>query len=111
MQAVNLCSRTVVGAWCGQPSGLATVCPRVAFFLTRPPRTGLLQHDEANTHYIGMIDQTTVGHRLLLEEFGAIPRVGWQIDPFGHSATQAALLSAEVGFDSLFFGRIDYQDR
>lgn len=58
-----------------------------------------------------MIDQTTVGHRLLLEEFGAIPRVGWQIDPFGHSATQAALLSAEMGFDSLFFGRIDYQDR
>ena len=36
-------------------------------------------------------------------------QVGWQIDPFGHSASQAALLSAEVGFDSLFFGRIDYQ--
>jgi len=33
-----------------------------------------------------------------------------QIDPFGHSATQAALLSAEVGFDALYFGRIDYQD-
>ena len=31
-------------------------------------------------------------------------------DPFGHSATQAALLSAEVGFDGLFFGRLDYQD-
>jgi alpha-mannosidase len=28
----------------------------------------------------------------------------------GHSATQAALLSAEVGFNALFFGRIDYQD-
>lgn len=72
---------------------------------------GWCMHDEANTHYIAMVDQTTVGHRLLLEEFGAIPRVGWQIDPFGHSATQAALLSAEVGFDSLFFGRTDYQDR
>ena len=72
---------------------------------------GWCMHDEANTHYIAMVDQTTVGHRLLLEEFGAIPRVGWQIDPFGHSATQAALLSAEMGFDSLFFGRIDYQDR
>ncbi len=36
--------------------------------------------------------------------------VGWQIDPFGHSATQASLLSAEVGFDALYFGRIDYQD-
>jgi hypothetical protein len=51
-------------------------------------------------------------HRIALQEqFGeaGIPRVGWQIDPFGHSATQAALLSAEVGFDGLFFGRIDYQ--
>jgi hypothetical protein len=47
----------------------------------------------------------------LQEQFGeaGIPRVGWQLDPFGHSATQAALLSAEVGFDGLFFGRIDYQ--
>ena len=39
-----------------------------------------------------------------------MPTIGWQIDPFGHSATQAALLSAEVGFNGLFFGRIDYQD-
>ena len=30
--------------------------------------------------------------------------------PFGHSATHAALLSAEAGMDALFFGRIDYQD-
>ena len=58
-----------------------------------------------------MIDQTTLGHQFLLNEFGAdhIPTIGWQVDPFGHSATQAALLSAEVGFDALFFGRIDCQ--
>jgi len=68
-------------------------------------------HDEATTHYIAMVDQTTCGHKFLSEEFGAIPRIGWQLDPFGHSATQAALLSAETGFDALFFGRIDYQDR
>jgi alpha-mannosidase len=72
---------------------------------------GWCMHDEAATHYIDMIDQTTLGHRLLKEEFDYIPRVGWQLDPFGHSATQAALLSAEVGFDALFFGRLDYQDR
>ncbi|KAL8557447.1 hypothetical protein ACS0TY_004754 [Phlomoides rotata] len=63
------------------------------------------------THYIDMIDQTTLGHRFIKEEFGVTPRIGWQIDPFGHSVVQAYLLGAEIGFDSLFFGRIDYQDR
>ena len=74
---------------------------------------GWCMHDEAAAHYIDMIDQTTLGHLFIREQFGeqAIPTVGWQIDPFGHSATQAALLSAAVGFDGLFFGRIDYQDR
>ncbi|XP_022141414.1 probable alpha-mannosidase At5g13980 [Momordica charantia] len=72
---------------------------------------GMCMHDEAATHYIDMIDQTTLGHRFIKEEFGVTPTVGWQIDPFGHSAVQAYLLGAEVGFDSLFFGRIDYQDR
>jgi alpha-mannosidase len=71
---------------------------------------GWCMHDEAAPHYVDMIDQTTLGHRLLLEQFNVTPTIGWQIDPFGHSATQAALLSAEVGFDGLFFGRIDYQD-
>ncbi|KAL3512072.1 hypothetical protein ACH5RR_024789 [Cinchona calisaya] len=72
---------------------------------------GWCMHDEAATHYIDMIDQTTLGHRYIKEEFNVTPRIGWQIDPFGHSAVQAYLLGAEVGFDSLFFGRIDYQDR
>ncbi len=130
---------------------------------------GWCMHDEAAPHYVDMIDQTTLGHMLLLEEFGpaGIPTIGWQIDPcvcaphrrpagvasaaaasvlpllsccrcffsvcerrcdnvgcttthslrallflcrFGHSATNAALLSAEVGFNGLFFGRIDHQD-
>lgn len=72
---------------------------------------GMCMHDEAVTHYIDMIDQTTLGHRFIKKDFGVTPRVGWQIDPFGHSAVQAYLLGAEIGFDSLFFGRIDYQDR
>ncbi|CAK9068292.1 Probable alpha-mannosidase At5g13980, partial [Durusdinium trenchii] len=70
---------------------------------------GWCMHDEAAPHYIDMIDQTTLGHKFLMDEFGVAPRTGWQLDPFGHSATQAALLSAEVGFQGLFFGRIDYQ--
>ncbi|KAF5790866.1 putative alpha-mannosidase [Helianthus annuus] len=72
---------------------------------------GMCMHDEATPHYVDLIDQTTLGHMFINKEFGQKPRVGWQIDPFGHSAVQAYLLGAEVGFDSLFFARMDYQDR
>ena len=71
---------------------------------------GWCMHDEASSHFISMIDQTTLGHKFLNDEFQYQPKVGWQIDPFGHSATQASLLSSEVGFDALYFGRIDYED-
>lgn len=71
---------------------------------------GWCMHDEATTHYIDMIDQTTLGHRYLKDIFGVIPRVAWQLDPFGHSAVQGYLLSAEAGFDAVFFARADYQD-
>lgn len=42
---------------------------------------GWCMHDEATAHYVGMIDQTTLGHRFLAATFGAkhLPRVGWQV--------------------------------
>ena len=70
-------------------------------------------HDEATTHYIDMIDQTTLGHRFIKEQFNVTPRAGWQIDPFGHSAVQAYLLGAEVAHLSyiyaIFLIHISYQ--
>lgn len=38
------------------------------------------------------------------------PRIGWQIDPFGHSREQASIF-AQMGFDGLFFARLDHQDK
>jgi len=69
-------------------------------------------HDEASPFYVEMVDQTTRGHQFLRKNFGedAIPRGTWQIDPFGHSNTEAWLLGEEAGFESLFWGRTDYQD-
>lgn len=50
--------------------------------------------------------------RLLNDTFGQCgrPRVGWQIDPFGHSREMASMF-AQMGFDGMFFGRLDYQDK
>ncbi|KAK8963515.1 hypothetical protein KSP40_PGU009535 [Platanthera guangdongensis] len=56
---------------------------------------GWCMHDEAATHYIDMIDQTTLGHRMIKKQFNKTPRIGWQIDPFGHSGVQGYLLGAE----------------
>ncbi|OQV16536.1 Lysosomal alpha-mannosidase [Hypsibius exemplaris] len=68
-------------------------------------------NDEAVCHYSSIIENFAWGLRKLNDTFGACgrPKIGWQIDPFGHSREQAALF-AMLGFDGLFLGRIDYQD-
>jgi lysosomal alpha-mannosidase len=73
---------------------------------------GWTMNDEAAAHYISIIDQMTLGHRFLRRTFGrcAMPRVAWQIDPFGHSREQASLF-AQMDFDGLFFGRLDWQEK
>ena len=49
------------------------------------------------------------GHEFVLKEFAVRPRVGWAVDAFGHSNTNARLF-AEMGFDAFFFSRIDYEE-
>lgn len=67
-------------------------------------------HDEACPIYEDMIDNMMIGHDFVLNEFGVKPRIGWQIDPFGHSNTNTRLF-AEMGFDGLFFARLDHDDK
>ncbi|XP_044001802.1 lysosomal alpha-mannosidase-like isoform X1 [Aphidius gifuensis] len=69
-------------------------------------------NDEATTHYHSIVDQFTWGFRRLNDTFGecARPKIGWQIDPFGHSREQASLF-AQFGFDGMFFGRLDHEDK
>ncbi|XP_074647600.1 lysosomal alpha-mannosidase-like [Tubulanus polymorphus] len=73
---------------------------------------GWSMNDEASTHYSGIIDQHTLGLKFIKDNFGECgrPRVAWQIDPFGHSKEQSSLF-AQMGYDGLYFARIDYQDR
>jgi lysosomal alpha-mannosidase len=71
---------------------------------------GWCMNDEASTHYNAIVDQMSLGLRFISNNFGVRPTVGWHIDPFGHSSVQASLFSL-MGFDSFYFGRLDYGDK
>lgn len=62
--------------------------------------------DEATTNYEEIIDNILTGHHFLQKEFSYKPKVGWNIESRGHSATNAKVL-AQLGFDSQFVQYID----
>lgn len=67
-------------------------------------------HDEACTHYEDQLSNMMLGHQFLLEEFGVTPKVGFQVDPFGHS-TASQRLYADMGLDAVFFARAHVYDK
>ncbi len=74
---------------------------------------GWSMNDEAAAHYNAIIDQMTLGLVKLNATFAngcGVPKVAWQIDPFGHSREQASLF-ARMGFEALYFGRLDWRDK
>ena len=69
---------------------------------------GWVQHDEGLTTIAGMLDNMAEGHLYLHETFGVWPTVGWQLDPFGHSAASAALLG-RTGMQQLVINRVHFR--
>ena len=68
---------------------------------------GWCQHDMGCTTYDSMLNNWLEGHLWIKEKFGpaARPRVGWSLDPFGLSTSQAVMQSL-MGFDAWFFTRV-----
>ena len=58
-----------------------------------------------------MINNMIVGHGWLKKEFGFTPKIGWQLDTYGHSSANARLF-ADFGFDALFVSKgVDFEDK
>ena len=71
---------------------------------------GWVMHDEAGTYYKHLIDNMRIGLKFLKEEFNITPKIGWFIDPFGHSAATSHLLS-QMNFEKIVLTRIDYLEK
>lgn len=69
---------------------------------------GWVMNDEANSHWLSIVEQLTTGHQWLLDNLGYIPKNGWAIDPFGHSSTQPYLLKLS-GIENSVIQRIHYR--
>ena len=68
---------------------------------------GWVQNDEANPTAEAVMNQVSQGHDYIHSIFGVRPHIGWQIDPFGHSALTPSLWSL-MGYDAMVINRIHY---
>lgn len=66
---------------------------------------GWSQHDMGATTLDGMLSNWQQGHDWLRNEGLPMPKIGWSLDPFGLSGSQA-VLQALMGFDAWFFTRV-----
>lgn len=67
---------------------------------------GWVSADEATTMYNDLVDNFLLGRDFTTKEFGVVPNIAWQLDPFGHAPTNAKLF-ADIGFDAMFFARVN----
>ena len=61
--------------------------------------------DEANTHFISLVDQIIEGHWWLKEHLDVVPQYTWSLDPFGYSATLPYLYK-KAGFKNSVILRV-----
>lgn len=51
-----------------------------------------------------------IAQQFLQKELGVHPKISWQLDAFGLSSGYARLLR-DVGFDAMFFSRVDIAEK
>jgi FkbM family methyltransferase len=70
---------------------------------------GWVMNDEASPTEFAIRTQLEEGRQWINHTFGAdaLPEYSWQIDPFGHSAGQAAILK-DMGYKGLLIQRVHY---
>jgi alpha-mannosidase len=71
---------------------------------------GWVDNDEAAPHFDDIINNMMIGHEFIKKTFGVAPKIGWDIDTFGHSDTNTRLF-AQMGFEALFFSRLDEPEK
>ncbi|XP_032521675.1 alpha-mannosidase 2 isoform X2 [Danaus plexippus] len=69
---------------------------------------GWVMNDEANSHWLSIVQQLTTGHQWLMDNVGYIPKNHWSIDPFGYSSTQPYLLKLS-GLENSVIQRVHYR--
>ena len=65
--------------------------------------------DEACPNYGDVLRNFEAGHDFIRDEFSLKPKIGMQLDPFGHSNSVAHLF-AEMGLETMVFARINKDD-
>jgi len=72
---------------------------------------GISAPDEATTNADDIIDNFMRGHQFMSQELGVEdPNISWQLDSFGVSKGYARL-ARDIGFDAMFFTRIDAEEK
>ena len=72
--------------------------------------SGVTTNDEATPYFEDMLDNKFNGIKFAKKELDTIPKVGWQLDSFGHSSTEA-LLNSRLGYNAMVFSRIAEKDK